>query len=173
MRAIGILLAATLATGCWVDIDAEIRSSCTTRHDVMIEPMPAADAHGVIDVEFDLALDELDWLEDVDAELRFTHVRARPTSGVTSLAFIDAARVTIASADPAAALPTLTVVECSAGSCPRAGELLLPSELQTDAIAYATAGSLVVTATIAGELPTVPWTIDVEVCAEGGAFTTR
>ena len=168
------VIGAVLCTACTlVEVDADIRAACSTRHDVEIEAAPAA-ASGEIDVDVEVELDlaAIDALAGLDAELRVEHVRLQPTSGIDDLVFVEAAHVTLASADPDVALPTVTIVACD-GDCPAAAELLLPSELgDMNALQYATSGPLAIGATIRGELPVVPWTMDVEVCAAGHATTS-
>jgi hypothetical protein len=169
-----VTTAPALGAACTlVEVDAEIRAVCSTRHDLVVEAAPAdLRVAGSFDlaVEVDLApeLDRLDWL-DLDHDLHLSHVRLRPTSGLDDLAFVESARVTVASADPAATLPAATMIHC-AGDCPRDGaDLLLPSDLEVDALDYAAAGPIRIATTLAGELPAVAWSLDIEVCARGQA----
>lgn len=167
-------LASLLATGCpLVTVDAEIQSACSTRHDVAVDPAPA-DRTGprAVQLDLELALDELQALLALDADIRFAHVRFEPTSGIADLAFIDAAHVVVASANPDSTLPSLTVADC-AGDCPRDGiDLLLPAADGANVMDYVRAGHLVVDATFDGELPSVPWTLDITVCTRGVATTS-
>ena len=160
-----------LLAGC--QLDADIRAACATRHDVAIDAVPAElDAPRTIDVDVELELDELEALRSLDAEIRFAHVRFAATAGVDDLAFVSSALVTVASANPDATLPTLTVVDCD-GDCPRDGvSVLIPAEADANVLDYAAAGTLALTATIGGAPPPVAWALDIEVCAEGEAAAT-
>lgn len=176
MRATTSLLAvlvSVFATGCpLVTVEAELTQVCSTRHDLAVDPAPADLGPITVEVDVELALEELEALRSLDADVRIAHVRLRPTSGIDDLAFVDAAQILVASADPDAPLPTLELASC-AGDCPADGvDLLFPAELDVDAVDYVDAGPLVVDATLDGELPTVAWTVDVEVCARGTASAT-
>lgn len=165
-----ILISCALLAGCgFVEIDAEIRSSCATRHGVEIPAVPDAVAPSEIELDVDLVLQDLDALVELDADLRFTHVRAIATSGIDDLGFVRAALFTLASGDPDVPLPTAMIADCS-DDCDHDGAgLLLRAETDADVLDYAASGAVVLGTTLAGELPRAAWTIDLEVCAEGTA----
>jgi len=170
---VALVVAAAVGGGCtFVEVDADIQSLCSTRHDLDVRGAPPGlRIVGEVDLATDVELEssELEALRDLDADVRFAHVRLRPTSGVANLDFIQRARVTLASGDPDSILPTVTVVDC-AGDCPRDGiDLLFPSDADANALDYASSGTLVIGTTIGGELPTVDWTMDIEICTTGTA----
>jgi hypothetical protein len=153
-------------TGCpLIEISADVPEVCMTYADLEV---PAADGTGHMSQSF--VFDDLDGirdLTDLDAQVQFTSVKLRAKSGVSDLAFLDAARVTVASGDPASSLPALTLVDCQ-GDCPTIGdEVEMPADLQADAIAYVQSGSLLVDIDVAGQLPTHTWKVDVDVCFKG------
>jgi hypothetical protein len=164
------LVALALPACTLVVLDADIRSVCSTRHGLAVDGVPAGvPVPPETTVDVDLTLDEVALLDQLDTEIQFAHVRLRPTSGIDDLDFVTSARVSVASADPDAALPTLTIVDC-AGDCPRDGlDIVIPAEGDADPMDYVDAGSLALGATIGGDAPAVAWTLDVEVCVSGNA----
>jgi hypothetical protein len=100
-------------------------------------------------------------------DLTFVSIDAHATSGITSLEFIDAAHVTVASGDPTSTLPTLDVYDCIDDCVPDGDSLSVPSMLQQSAIAYVESGSIVVDMQLTGQIPTIDWTMDADFCFSG------
>ena len=100
-------------------------------------------------------------------DLQFISLSATPVSGVSSLAFIDAAHVTVASGDPSSPLPTLDVYDCDGNCVPNGDTLDVPATLQTSALAYVETGSIIVDLEVDGQLPTTAWVIDINACFRG------
>lgn len=158
-----IPLAAILLAGCpLVDAEVEIGEVCLSYRDLEIEGAAAG--------SYDLVIDDLAALHDLldhDAELTLSRAELRATSGVGDLRFVEAARLSLASGDPDATLPTLAAYDC-AGDCAVAGRTLtLPTAVERDVVDYLRGNAVVVGVAIDGELPAGRWTMDVDVCLRG------
>lgn len=146
------LLLAAFSTGC-LSIEADIEESCVTRKDIEIDGVTATK------VSRDFVIDDLSdvhQLLEYNATLQFARAAIRPTSGVANLDFIAFAFVAVEGSP---------VYGCQ-GDC---GTGELPAAVVKDATPYLAADSLAVGITVTGELPTAPWTVDIDVCMRGTA----
>jgi hypothetical protein len=150
------ILAAALCSGC-LSIEAEIEGTCISRTDLQIEAAP--DAHTISHAFLIEDMSEVHRLLDFDAELEFVRAEIRPKSGVTSLAFIDAAAV---------AIEGMPVYACE-GNCPSTDGIELLTTAQQSATPYLSADMLSVQLEVTGELPQTAWTADIDVCVKGKA----
>jgi len=167
--AIGLSLI-TLVAGCpFLEIEAEMPEVCMTHTNVEVAGVPADSAQS-IDETF--AFDDLsafEQLNDLDADLRFVSATIRATHGVGNLAFINAASLAIASANPDSTLPTRAVYACD-GDCPaKDNGLAIPVQDQDDALEYIRSGSMSISLQASGNMPTEAWKMDVEICVAGRA----
>ncbi|HLL25441.1 MAG TPA: hypothetical protein VK427_25065 [Kofleriaceae bacterium] len=141
-------------TGC-LQIEAEIEESCVTRSGVEVEGVELSSLSQTFMID---DLSEVHrFTDNADADIQFVRATIRPTSGVTSLAFVEAASVVIEGE---------TVYAC-AGDCPSGEGVELPSQTRTDAMKYLSADALAFTLSVDGELPKTAWTVDVDVCVRG------
>ncbi len=158
---LGMLSSCTVASA-----QVDVENVCVTYSDVQI----AAVAPGTTTLDHTWTYNKLAAIQALAAQvqdLQFVSIDAHATTGITSLAFVDAAHVTVASGDPTSALPTLDVYDCVGDCVPDGESLSVPSMLQQSAIAYVESGSIVVDMQIAGQLPTVDWTMDADFCFSG------
>lgn len=154
MRAMRAVLLA-LVPGC-LSIQADIEESCVTRRDVQIEGVTAESFAQTFVID-DLS-DVHRLMEHGTTTLEFVRADIVPTSGVTSLGFIDAATV---------ALEDTRIFTCN-GDCPdETGALALLSATSADATQFLAADQLEVTFEVIGALPTSAWSVDVDVCVRG------
>jgi len=153
-----LLAFAVLSSGC-LSIQAEIEETCISRRDVEIEGVSVTSAsHGFLVED----MSDVHRLLDYDAELEFVRAEIRPTSGVTSLAFVDSAMVSVEGV-PAYA--------CD-GNCPSNDGVEMLSTAKQSATQYLSADTLAVQLTVAGQLPSTAWTVDIDVCVRGSASYT-
>jgi hypothetical protein len=127
-------------------------------------------AQGTTTVDHDWTFDKLAALQALASsvqDLQFVSIDASAASGVSSLDFIDAAHVSVASGNPAAMLPTVDAYDCTGDCVPDGSTLAVPSMLQQSAIAYIESGSVLVDLEVDGTLPVEDWTIDVQLCFRG------
>jgi hypothetical protein len=151
-----------LPTGCpLLELDANVSEVCVTYSNVQIDAVTGDH------VQASVTIDDLGQLQDLvgrDSDLRFVRAELR---GASSLSFVSAAEVSIASGDPASTLPTLSIVACD-GDCLADGSALgIPAAVQHSAVAYVKTGSLVIDLDLRGQLPAQAWTADVDVCMTG------
>ena len=157
--------------GCpLLEVEAEVPSVCVTYRDLAVEGLPGPALTTSFATSF--AIDDLsafDRLTALDAELEFVSATVTATRGLSDLAFVEAASVSIASGDPASELGRRTIYACE-GDCPTRDTMLtIPVADQQDALAYVRSGSLLIDVELQGELPTQAWSMDVEVCMRGAA----
>lgn len=159
----------TLTTGCpllEISIEAEVKDVCMTYEDLEV---PGSDGSGALShrVVFD-DLQDVDGLDELDGNVEFVSVVLRAKSGVSDFSFLDAAHVTVASADPASDLPEATIVDCSGDGCARDGaELTIFASESVDALAYLRSDAIAIGLDVAGELPETAWVVDIDVCVKG------
>jgi hypothetical protein len=157
--------------GCpLLDIQADAQEICLTYPNVQVPP-----STGLTALNQSFVFDDLSAIHDLaklDANLSFVRAEARATSGIDSFAFVHAAHIVLSSGDPASTLPPLTMYDCDGDCAPDGNRLDLPAALVNDAIAYLRTDSIVVDLEFAGEVPTVAWTMDVDVCVNAKAGYT-
>ncbi len=157
-----------LLPGCpLLDVQADVAETCVTYPGVKVDAQPPA----TLSVDKSFTIDHLDSfkaLADQGFHLAFVRGEVRATSGVADFSFVDKAAVEVASGDPSSTLPTLEVFDCDHCATDSA-KLDVTTTTQGDAAPYVETGSLVLTVDLAGQAPTVAWTMDVDVCMTGSA----
>ncbi len=152
-------------TGCpLLDVKVEVSEVCVTETGIAVPGVIGSTA-----VEQDFTFDNLGPIHDllaIDGSLEFVRAEVHATSGVTSLDFVDAAHVTIASGDPDSTLPTLDAYACDGDCNVDAGVALAPA-VRGDILAYVAGSSLVGHAALAGTPPATDWTMAVTACMKG------
>jgi hypothetical protein len=162
MSRLAVLLAVAVLPACTVlQVDAEVRETCATYHDVLVfAPIPGTAMSQTFTVQ---NVDAVQQLADLDAHVEFTRGTVTATSGITDFSFVQDASVGLASGDPSSQLPAVTVFACQGCGVP-GPELDVTSATTVDAKAYVGASSLVVSIDLSGQLPPTDWTMDVDVC---------
>ena len=151
-----------LTGGCPLfQVEVEVKEVCMTYPDLVIPP---SDGSGTVSHSFVFDdLESVEGLDELDGNVEFVAVKLRAKSGVSSLDFLDAAHVSVATADK----PEVSIVDC-AGDCPGgASELVLDTTAAVNALDYLDADAIAVTIDVAGSLPTTEWSVDVDVCVKG------
>jgi len=92
MRLVGIASLSLLAGCPLVEVQAEFAEVCVTHKDVHIPGVTETSVSQTFDVDDLSAFHDL---LELDADLSFVRAEVRPTSGVTTLAFVDAANVAL------------------------------------------------------------------------------
>jgi hypothetical protein len=157
--------------GCpLLEVQADLPEVCLSYPNIRV---PAASGLSSIDQSF--VFDDLSAvkdLTDIDASLQFVRAEVRATSGIDGFGFVHAAHLVISSGDPASTLPSLTMYNCDGDCAPDGNRLELPAALANDAFAYLRTSSVVIDLSFQGEVPTVPWSMDVDVCMKASAGYT-
>ena len=149
-----IALVGLLLTGC-ISIEAEIEESCVTRRDIHVDGVATTSLTKTFLVD---DLSDVHRLLEHDAEIELARADVRATSGVTSLAFVDAAAI---------AIDNVGVYGCD-GDCPTTGNALaIPPTSQQSAVELLAAEQIAITLEVTGALPADAWTVDVDVCVRG------
>jgi hypothetical protein len=160
---------AALAGACNVTVakaQVQVTDLCIPYNNVTIHGV----SPGTTEVDHEFTYDKLAAIESLAMDiknLQFVSLSATPIAGVTTLSFIDAADVTVASGDPSSPLPTIDVYNCDGNCVPNGNTLDVPATLSTSALAYVETGSIVVDLYVDGQLPTNDWMIDLNACFSG------
>ena len=110
-----------------------------------------------------------DALNNFDANLEFVRADITATSGIDNFKFIHAAHLTVASNDPGATLPPMTMYDCN-GDCAGDTDMIeIPAAIGNDAIPYLRGDSVKIDIKFEGTVPSVAWTMDVNVCMNARA----
>ncbi|MCW5803716.1 MAG: hypothetical protein KIT31_15135 [Deltaproteobacteria bacterium] len=160
------ILGLTLLPGCpLLAVEAEIPEVCMTYTGIEI-----AGVGGATSLNTEFTLDDLGGLEELtnklDATVHFVRAEVR-ARGVSDLAFVDRATLTIASGSPDSTLPELVAYDCDGTCLPDGLRLAIPATLERDALAYVESASLLVGVEFAGQMPEDDWSFDVDVCMKG------
>ena len=160
-----------LLPGCpLVDIQAEAQEVCLSYPNLRVPAMPDQSS-----IKQTFAFDDLSKIHDLtelDANLEFVRAEIIVTSGIESLAFVDAVHIVVSSGDPGTTLPPLTMYDCD-GDCARVGnKLVIPAALAHNAIEYLRSDSILIDLDFQGQIPSTEWTMDVNVCMNAKAGYT-
>jgi hypothetical protein len=163
------LCAAGLAAlGC-VSVEGDVPEVVVTRRALTIGPSPTPAGCGEVSqtASFDHPYQSFSLPDGVQSELRPLWMSVAAVEGVDDLAFIRACALAMATKDPAGPA-AVTVVEYSRdASAPPGARLTADAVARPNVIDYWTTGSTFYTLTVAGELPSEPWAVDVEVAFSG------
>lgn len=154
---------AGLLAGCpLVQVEAQIEEVCIARTGIVVEPAANRRVTVVRTSIADLAAVN-DLLDPADL-VTFRRFVARPTSGPTSLAFLESAQIVIAPADPTSPLPPTPAFSCSASCVAADGAFTAPAASDANVVEYLQLPELAFELTLTGTLPAQRWTLDAEVC---------
>ena len=156
------LLAVVVVAGCQVEVEVEdIR---LTYHDAEIKGVGLGSAANRSFVFDDLSA--IEELVDLGADVTFVGAELRATGGVESFSFIEQARITIASGDPAAGVTPVVVFDC-AGDCATHGKAFaMQAAHRPHASDFVTSGSLRIDIDLVGHMPARAWNADFDVVLE-------
>ena len=165
---VALVSIAVAASGCTlVEVEATLEETCLTYKELEIEAPPVALGG---DIAHSFEFDDLGGLQDlaeIDADIHFVRFGARALSGIDSFDFVEAATVTIRSADPDSDLAPLIAYHC-AGTCDTAGAAIdIPAPTDVDALDYLAEDALAVDLVLSGQVPTEDFTISADICVEG------
>lgn len=158
--------------GCpLLDVEADAGEVCLTYPNLHV---PAAGGETSIQQSF--AFDDLSSIHNitdkVDANVELVSASIRATSGISSFQFVQSAHLTVSSGDPTSSLPPLEIYNCDGDCAPDGDTLELPASKAEDVIAYLKGDSIKIDLAFHGDLPTVEWTMDVDVCMKAkGSYT--
>jgi hypothetical protein len=150
-----------------LDVTADAEEVCLTYPNLKV---PAAGGETSLDQSF--TFDDLSKIHDLtklDANLEFTRAQIRATSGIADFSFIHSARLDVSSGDAASTLPTLTMYTCDGDCDPDGATLDIPADTVSNAVDYLRGDSVKIGVAFEGALPTVAWTVDIDVCMKASA----
>ncbi|HET7503531.1 MAG TPA: hypothetical protein VFK02_21060 [Kofleriaceae bacterium] len=157
--------------GCpLLEVQADVPEVCLTYPNIHVPAAP-----GLTSLDRSFVFDDLSAVQDLadlEADLQFVRAEVRATSGIDGFGFVEAAHIVISSGDPASTLPALTMYDCDGDCAPDGNRLELPAGLANNAIDYLRTNSIVIDVDFQGQVPTVPWTMDVDVCMKAKAGYT-
>ena len=155
--------------GCpLLDVQVDAQEVCLSYPN--LEVPAVAGGQTMLDQSF--VFNDLSAVHDVaklDANLEFVRAEVTATSGITSFDFIQSAKIVVASADPGTTLPPMTMYDCN-GDCAGDTDMIeIPAAIGNDAIPYLRGDSVKIDIKFEGTVPSVAWTMDVNVCMNARA----
>lgn len=156
--------------GCpLLDVAVDAPEVCLTYPNLEVP----AGAGGQTSLDQSFVFDDLSKVHDVlnkfDANLEFVRADITATSGIDNFEFIQSAHLTVASNDPGATLPAMTMYDCDGDCAGTTDTLEIPAAIGNDAIPYLRGDSIKVDIKFEGTVPAVAWTMDVNVCMKARA----
>jgi hypothetical protein len=163
-----LAVAALAAAGCSVSVEAEVQDVEITWHGLRFDAAPQGVAVGALSSArwFELTSETVGWAKQLDTNVRAMRIQLQATDGVTSLDFIELARVTMSgSSNPASAVELMSYQRL---------ENAVPSPIievthsrPIEISAEWSSKTVRVDVTVAGVLPTQPWAMDVTLRLSG------
>lgn len=126
----------------------------------------ASEAISSTEGSFELDIASLSWAKDLDAKARVKQVRIVPAEGVQDLGFLEFATTTMAAtSNPENAMAIATYQRLTAAALEP--KLEITNSQPVDVAEIWAAKQVRVGVVLLGQLPTVPWSVDVTVVLDG------
>jgi len=158
--------------GCpLLDLEVDAQEVCLTYPNFQVPAAPT----GQTSLNQSFVFDDLSAIKDItdlDASLEFVRAEIRATSGTQSFDFIHSVHIVVASGDPDSALLPMTMYNCDGDCVPDGDRLEIPAAVGADAIGYLRSNSIKIDLDFVGQVPTVAWTMDIDVCMKARASYT-
>ena len=169
LRSFTSVVALALLAGCPVlDIQVDVPQTCVTYPGLQVGASASGSA---IDATVtDNQLGALQALATQGLVVTLVSGAVRAASGITDLGFVERAGITLASGSASSTLPSVDAFDC--GPCGSGSAITLSPTSATDLAPYFAGGTVAVSVDLAGALPTVAWSMDVEVCVAGSGTRT-
>jgi hypothetical protein len=156
--------------GCpLLDVEVDAQEVCLHYPNLNVPAVPG----GQTSLHQSFAFDDLSAVHDLtsklDANLEFVRAEIRATSGIDSFNFIHTVDVVVSSGDVNSTLPPMTMYNCDGDCAPDGDRLEIPAAVGNDAIAYLKSNSINIDIDFEGQVPSVAWTMDVDVCMKARA----
>jgi len=159
----------TLLPACpLLDVTADAQEVCLSYPNIKVPAAPA----GTTDADQSFTFNDLSKIHDLtklDANLELVRAEIRATSGISDFSFIDAAHLAVSSGDTGSTLPTVTMFNCDGDCDPNGATLEVPATDVQNVLDYLKTDSIKVDVSFKGQLPTVDWMMDVDVCFKASA----
>ena len=152
----------TAAAASCAQVEADIPEAQVTQKGVTFHGAGRGDGRGEVSVtqSFTLSSDNLSWVKDLNSKIYITEIELSAASGVTDLSFIHFAHVTMDDADKMT-MPVVIVDYVRPDNMAPTSVLTAKTPYPIDVSKVWTAKKVLVTVTVAGDLPHKPWTVDV------------
>ena len=116
---------------------------------------------------FTLSSANLSWVKDLNSKIYVTEIDLEAASGVQDLSFIHYAHITIANADSKMSVPITIVDYVRPDNMAPSSKLTAKTPYPIDISRVWTAKKLLVTISVAGDLPEKSWSVDVIIHLSG------
>jgi hypothetical protein len=107
--------------------------------------------------------------DDIDLQVSVRSLSLAPLVGVDDLGFVQSLSVHAAAADPASALPGVSIVDMDSGEMQDDGSLYVEPPAPVDISAYLRSGDVLFTVEAAGDRRETAWAASMEVCVHANA----
>jgi len=155
------MVLAAAAVSC-AQVEADIPEAQVTQKGVAFRGASSGGWHGEVSAtqSFTLTSDNLSWVKDLNSKLYLTQIHLQAASGVQDLSFIHYAHITMSDADKKA-MPVELVDYVRPDHQAPTALLTAQTPYPIDISKIWTVKKLVVTVTLAGDLPDKDWSVDV------------
>lgn len=173
MLLLSVVLVAMSSAACMTSAEVEADNIEVTWRGLLFQGVPVAASEISVSTEgsFELAPASLAWAKDLDAKARVKQVRIVPAESVQNLSFLELVTATMAAAsNPEKALVVASYQRASAEA--QSPQIAIANPEPIDVTEIWAAKQMRVTMALLGQLPTVPWSVDVTIVLDG-QFTVR
>jgi hypothetical protein len=158
--------------GCpLVDAEVDAQEVCLTYPNFQVPAVAGGDRS----LQQSFVFDDLSSVKDLtklDANVQFVRAEVRATSGIQDFNFIHSAKLVVSSGDPDSELLPMTMYNCDGDCVPDGDHLEIPAALGNDAIEYLRSNSIKIDVELKGNVPSIAWTMDIDVCLKARASYT-
>jgi hypothetical protein len=151
-----------------LDVTADAQEVCLTYSNLKVPAAP----DGLTDADQSFTFNDLSKIHDLtklDANLELVRAEIRATSGISDFSFVEAAHLSVSSGDDNSTLPPVTMYDCDGNCDPNGATLEIPATDVSNVVDYLRTDSIKVDVSFKGQLPSVDWMMDVDVCFKASA----
>lgn len=161
-KALMAAMALAVAAVSCAQVEADVPEAQVTQKGVAFYGVGKGDWHGEVSAtqSFTLSSDNLSWVKDLNSKIYLTQIDLRATGSVQDLSFIHYAHITMSDADKMA-MPVELADYVRPDNQAATSLLTAKTPSPIDISKIWTAEKLLVTVTLAGDLPDKSWSVDV------------
>ena len=164
-----LLACASVSGASCAQVEADVPDAQVTQKGVSFRGSGWGGYHDEASVtqSFTLSSANLSWVKDLNSKIYVTEIDLEATSGVQDLSFIHYAHVSIVDADTKMAVPINIVDYVRPNNMAPSSKLTAKTAYPIDITKVWTAKKLLVTVSLAGDLPEKSWSVDVIIHLSG------
>jgi hypothetical protein len=163
-----LTLALVMGASC-AQVEADVPEAQITKKGVSFHGTGWGGHHDEVSAtqSFTLSSENLSWVKDLNSKIYVTEIDLEAVSGVQDLSFIHYAHVSIADADSKFSMPVTIVDYVRPDNMASSATLTAKTPYPIDISKVWTAKKILVTVSLAGDLPEKSWSVDVIIHLSG------